>query len=81
MSTYKHAAQIMYSISDIGAGANSPYRPHPSACSLRQAAKLVENVAYEEAGEQPSSVVSQLIMLAADLERLSQLIEKTENVT
>lgn len=77
MPSFRRVIQITYAASDVPSGANVPERPSAAAVSLREAAKIVEGVAYSEAGEQPSSVVSQLIMLAADLERLSQVIERS----
>lgn len=76
MTSYRTVTRITYATADIPSGANAPKRPNTAAKSLREAARVVEGVAYSEAGEQPASVVSQLIMLAADLERLSQVIER-----
>ncbi|WP_227267510.1 hypothetical protein [Roseobacter weihaiensis] len=53
-------------------------RQDSGASALRRAAKLVENTAFSEAGDQPASVISQLILLSADLERLAQTLERSE---
>lgn len=49
-----------------------------AASKLRLAAQLVENAAFDQAGEQQPSVIAKLIMISADLERLSQLISRPE---
>ena len=45
---------------------------------LRLAAEVVESTAFDEAGEQSAAVISQLIMVAAELERLAQIIERSD---
>lgn len=55
---------------------DTPPRSKRAASKLRRAAELVESTAFEEAGEHPTSVISQLIMLSADLTRLARVIEK-----
>lgn len=49
-----------------------------AASKLHQAAELTESTAFELAGTQPSSIISQLIMLSADLTRLAQTVEKSD---
>ena len=41
--------------------------------ALRRAAEIVEKAAYDAAGTQQPSWVSQLIIIAAELERLAQV--------
>lgn len=45
--------------------------------TLRHAAKIIEKAAYDAAGAQQPAVISQLIIIAAELERLAQVIEKS----
>ena len=45
---------------------------------LRLAAQLVETAAFDQAGEQQASVIAKLIMISADLERLSQVLSRSE---
>jgi hypothetical protein len=49
-----------------------PPAPHEN---LRVAARLVENAAFDLAGDHPSPLISQLILISADLERLSARVE------
>ena len=76
MKTEKRVTQIVFCAADTLSGANVPDKPHEGSAKLRQAAKLVETTAYAAAGEHPTSVVSQLIMAAANLERLAQTLER-----
>lgn len=46
-----------------------------SSGQLRLAAKAVEDAAFELATSQPTEVISQLIIIAADLERLAHVVE------
>ena len=57
---------------------SSERRGMRAANKLRLAAEVVESTAYEQAGEQSAAVVSQLIMVAAELERLAQTIERSD---
>lgn len=50
-----------------------PFKNEPRK-ELKEAARLVESAAYEIANEKPSAVVSELIVLAAEIERIAQLI-------
>jgi hypothetical protein len=52
-----------------------------SSARLREAAEIVETVAYEEAGAQPTGLVSHLIIIAAEIERLAKAIEETDRVS
>lgn len=54
-------------------GANVSTIPESTEQTLRRAAKTVERAAFDAAGEQSPSMVSQLIMIAAELERLAQV--------
>lgn len=78
MKTKQKSARIVFCAADTVTGANIPDAPHEGSSQLRQAAKLVETTAYASAGEHPTSVVSQLIMAAANLERLAQTLESKE---
>lgn len=57
-------------------GAAAPSDANHTSAVLRRASKLVEHTAYDAAGSQPSTVISQLIIISADLERLAQLISR-----
>ena len=57
---------------------DSERRGTRAASKLRLAAELVESTAFDEAGEQSAAVISQLIMVAAELERLAQIIERSD---
>ena len=46
--------------------------------ALRIAAALIERTAYDEAGQRPAPVISQLILISAELERLAQRLSKPE---
>lgn len=81
MKTERKIAQIVFCAADTVTGANIPEAPHEGPSNLRQAAKLVETTAYASAGDHPTSVVSQLIMAAANLERLAQTLELKEKYT
>ncbi len=76
MKTEKKIGQIVFCAADTVTGANIPDAPREGSIRLRQAAKLVESTAYDSAGDHPTSVVSQLIMAAANLERLAQALER-----
>lgn len=44
-------------------------------CSrLKAASEIIEDCAFQVAGHRPSDVVAQLIIIAADLERLSMVL-------
>lgn len=45
--------------------------PH---AGLSRAAKVVEDIAFDIAAERPKEVVAQLILIAADLERLARKV-------
>lgn len=55
--------------------AAAPSRSRKAASKLREAAQLVETTAFEIATDHPASVISQLIMMSADLYRLAHRIE------
>ncbi|ABG33420.1 hypothetical protein CEP88_09105 [Roseobacter denitrificans] len=76
MKTERKIVQMVFCTADSVTGANIPEAPDEGPAKLRQAAKLVESTAYASAGEHPTSVVSQLIMAAANLERLAQFLER-----
>ena len=50
------------------------------AGELRQAANLIETSAFELAGLHPGNLIGQLIILAADIERIAQAVEADEPV-
>lgn len=79
MSSYRSIPRIVFSATDSMTGPSVCGRADGGACALRRAAKLVENTAFSEAGDQPASVISQLILLSADLERLAQTLERSES--
>lgn len=57
--------------------ADRRYRNEPRK-ELKEAARLVEVTAYELATDQPSAVVSELIVIAAEIDRLAMLIGSEE---
>ena len=75
MKTERKIAQVVFCAPDTVSGANTPDAPKEGPSRLRQAAKMVETTAYASAGDFPTSIVSQLIMAAANLERLAQAME------
>lgn len=72
-------ALIAYGPTDLSRGPQQDRAPNRSASTLRAAAKLVEDTAYSEAGNQDTAIISQLITAAAELERLAQAIERAED--
>ncbi|MEE4187182.1 MAG: hypothetical protein V2I76_01880 [Roseobacter sp.] len=80
MTKQNALVRMVYSAADIPRGQDRTYVPHRGSSTLRAAAKLIENTAYSEAGNQPTAIVSQLIMVSADLERLAQAMERQSAV-
>lgn len=50
------------------------------AAEMRRAAKVIETSAFELAGLHPGNLIGQLIIIAADIERIAQSIESDQPV-
>ena len=71
MDSKPSVVRIAFHAADPCGGRYRGKRTHNGASTLRTAAKLVENIAYSEAGDQPTAIISQRIIVSADLERLA----------
>jgi hypothetical protein len=80
MTPPSKSAIIMFSACDSCHGTNVPATPPPGVAALLRAAQIVETAAYDVAGDHPAAVVSQLIMISAELDRLAGVLAKPARV-